>query len=72
MTPKEKVLKYIDTQYHKERDKWEAGFKNQYYAWDDLYNEIKPYLAGDDYQIIVLEKRNKSTGNTTQKDGKEK
>ena len=41
MTAKEKLLKWVKSQYDKEKEKWSCGYKNNYYEWDSLYNKIQ-------------------------------
>ena len=41
MTAKEKLLKWVKSQYEKEYDKWNSGLKNSLYEWEDLYEEMK-------------------------------
>jgi len=50
-TPKEETLNFIQRKYFRERVKWEAGFKSDYYEWEELYNEITPFLSGENYEI---------------------
>lgn len=43
MRPKEKLLKYIESNLSKEKGKWGSGLKNDYLAWCDLEDELKTF-----------------------------
>lgn len=40
MTPKEKTLKWVETQLKREREKWEIGSKSNYYQWQNWYESL--------------------------------
>ena len=44
MTAKEKLLKWVKSQYDKEKDKWSCGSKNNYYEWEYLYDKIQAWF----------------------------
>lgn len=43
-TPKDKLIEFLERQVEKEKDKWNSGIKNDYFAWCDLRDDIEDYL----------------------------
>ena len=41
MTAKEKLLKWVESQYKKEYEKWRSGLKNSIHEWEEVFEEIK-------------------------------
>lgn len=41
-----KIIQFVVNNRMREEDKWEAGKKNEYYAWDDAFDEIYDFLKG--------------------------
>lgn len=48
MTPKEKIIKTIQTNLERERDKWVSGMKNDYLAWSGLEEELRTLQASSE------------------------
>lgn len=40
----EKTIIYAEKQVQKEKDKWECGMKNQYFAYEDEYTNLTTAL----------------------------
>lgn len=40
MTPKEKLDKFVETNYQKEKEKYFSGMKSDYLKWEDLKEEL--------------------------------
>ena len=43
-TPREMILEYAEKQFQKEKDKWNSGMKNNYFAWEDMCDWLKENL----------------------------
>ena len=43
-TPKEKLIEWLEKQVETETDKWNSGFKNEYYRWCDLKDAVEEML----------------------------
>lgn len=43
-TPKEKLIEFLERNVEREKDKWNNGMKNDYFAWCDLRDDIEDYL----------------------------
>lgn len=43
-TPKEKLIEWLERNVEKEKDKWNCGMKNKYFAWCDLRDKVEDFL----------------------------
>lgn len=43
---KDKIISFILKNVQREKDKWESGMKNDYFAWNDAYYEIIDKING--------------------------
>lgn len=43
-TPKDKLIEFLERNVEKEKDKWNSGMKNEYFAWCDLRDDIEDCL----------------------------
>ncbi|MFA6830205.1 MAG: hypothetical protein WCR67_05855 [Bacilli bacterium] len=51
-TPEDIILEFIQKRFNNERNKWECGLKNDYYYWDEVVDELTPYLARREHYEI--------------------
>lgn len=43
-TPKDKLIEYLERKVESEKDKWNSGLKNDYFAWCDLRDKVEDFL----------------------------
>ena len=43
-TPKEKLIEWLERKVEAEKDKWDSGMKNEYFAWCDLRDKVEDFL----------------------------
>lgn len=50
LSPRQQVNKFIIKHLTNEKDKWNSGMKNDYYAWQDLADDMVEYFQKRELQ----------------------
>ena len=43
-SPKDKLIEWLERKVETEKDKWNSGMKNEYFAWCDLRDDVEEFL----------------------------